>query len=175
MSAGDAPAGFREVGSMPVEMKIKGLMIDPISQMPIIVLKDPADETVLPIWVGLFEANAIAMQIEKIVSPRPMTHDLLCNVIDAMRAKVERVVITDLKDNTFFALIHLERDGEKIAIDARPSDAMALALRMHVPIFVEENVIVKSTQSADDGTIDEPERLRRWLEQVNPEDLGKPM
>jgi bifunctional DNase/RNase len=160
---------------MTVEMKIKGLMIDPVSNMPIIVLKDPLAETVLPIWVGLFEANAIATQIEKIISPRPMTHDLLCNVIEAMRARVERVVITDFKDNTFFALIHLERDGEKLAIDARPSDAMALALRVSVPILVEDSVIRKSNQSAEDGTVDETERLRRWLEQVDPEDLGKPM
>jgi bifunctional DNase/RNase len=160
---------------MTVEMKIKGLMIDPVSNMPIIVLKDPREETVLPIWVGLFEANAIAMQIEKIVSPRPMTHDLLCNVIEAMRARVESVVITDFKDNTFFALIHLERDGEKLTIDARPSDAMALALRVSVPILVEDSVIKKSNQSAEDGTVDETERLRRWLEQVDPEDLGKPM
>jgi bifunctional DNase/RNase len=160
---------------MTVEMKIKGLMIDPVSNMPIIVLKDPLAETVLPIWVGLFEANAIATQIEKIISPRPMTHDLLCNVIEAMRARVERVVITDFKDNTFFALIHLERDGEKLTIDARPSDAMALALRVSVPILVEDSVIKKSNQSAEDGTVDETERLRRWLEQVDPEDLGKPM
>lgn len=160
---------------MSVEMKIKGLMIDPVSQMPIIVLKDPNDETVLPIWVGLFEANAIAMQLEKIISPRPMTHDLLCNVIEAMRAKVERVVITDLRENTFFALIHLERAGERLTIDARPSDAMALALRVHVPIFVEDAVIQKSTQGGEEGAVDESERLRRWLESVDPEDLGKPM
>jgi bifunctional DNase/RNase len=159
---------------MPVEMKVKGLMIDPVSQMPIIVLKKSDDETVLPIWVGLFEANAIAMQLENIVSPRPMTHDLICSVIDALRATVDRVEITDLRDNTFFALIHLDRAGEKLAIDARPSDAMALALRVRVPIFVAESVLVKSTQG-DEEKGDETERLRRWLEQVDPEDLGKPM
>jgi bifunctional DNase/RNase len=159
---------------MPVEMKVKGLMIDPVSQMPIIVLKKSDDETVLPIWVGLFEANAIAMQLENIVSPRPMTHDLICSVIDALRATVDRVEITDLRDNTFFALIHLDRAGEKLAIDARPSDAMALALRVRVPIFVAESVLQKSTQG-DDEKGDETERLRRWLEQVDPEDLGKPM
>ncbi|HEX6852365.1 MAG TPA: bifunctional nuclease family protein [Candidatus Polarisedimenticolaceae bacterium] len=159
---------------MPVEMKVKGLMIDPVSQMPIIVLKKPDDETVLPIWVGLFEANAIAMQLENIVSPRPMTHDLICSVIDALRATVDRVEITDLRDNTFFALIHLDRAGEKLAIDARPSDAMALALRVRVPIFVAESVLQKSIQG-DEEKGDETERLRRWLEQVDPEDLGKPM
>ena len=105
---------------MPVRMMIKGLMIDPVSNMPIIILKDSEGEHVLPIWVGLFEANAIAMQLEKIVSPRPMTHDLLGNLIDALHARVDRVVITDLRDNTFFAMIHLDRNGEKLAIDARP-------------------------------------------------------
>ncbi len=158
---------------MPVEMKIKGLMIDPVSNMPIIILRQVDSEMVLPIWVGIFEANAIAMQIEKIQSPRPMTHDLLCNVITDLRAKVEKVVITDLKDNTFFAMIHLVRDSERLAVDARPSDAMAIALRVNAPILVEESVIQRSSVSGDDRAIDEPERLRRWLEQVDPEELGK--
>ena len=158
---------------MPVRMRIKGLMIDPVSNMPIIILKDPEGDAVLPIWVGIFEANAIAMQLEKIVSPRPMTHDLLRNVIEGLKAQVDRVVITELKDNTFFALIHLERNGEHLAIDARPSDAMALALRAEVPIFVEETVLDRSSVSGDDREPDETERLRRWLEQVDPEELGK--
>ena len=160
---------------MLVEMTIKGLMVDPVTNVPIILLRDASGQKVLPIWVGLFEANAIAMQLEKILSPRPMTHDLLCNVIAAVNARVERVVITDLKDSTFFALIHLDQGGEKISIDARPSDAMALALRVHVPIFVEEIVLEKSNRSGEDGVVDESDRLRRWLEQVDPEDLGKPM
>jgi len=159
---------------MPVEMKIKGLMIDPVSNMPIIILKDSSGDVVLPIWVGVFEANAIAMQLEKIVSPRPMTHDLLRNVIEGLQARVDRVVITDLKDNTFFALIHVTRNGNPLTIDARPSDAMALALRSEVPILVEETVLEKSSVSDDEsGTSDETERLRRWLEQVDPEELGK--
>ncbi len=158
---------------MPVEMKIKGLMIDPVSNMPIIILRQVGSEMVLPIWVGIFEANAIAMQIEKIQSPRPMTHDLLCNVITDLRAKVEKVVITDLKDNTFFATIHLVRDAEKLAVDARPSDAMALALRLNAPILVEESVLERSSVTGEDRDIDETERLRRWLEQVDPEELGK--
>ena len=158
---------------MPVRMKVKGLMIDPVSNMPIIVLKDPDGDSVLPIWVGIFEANAIAMQLEKIVSPRPMTHDLLRNVIESLRARVDRVVITDLKDNTFFALIHLNRDGESMAIDARPSDAMALALRVNVPILVEESVLTRSSVSSEEKEPDETERLRRWLETVDPEELGK--
>jgi bifunctional DNase/RNase len=156
--------------TMSMEMKIRGLMIDPVSQMPIIILKNEEGTTVLPIWVGLFEANAIAMQLEEIVSPRPMTHDLLKNVIEGLAARVRRVVITDLKDNTFFAQIHLDRDGQALSIDARPSDAMALALRTSSPIFVEPQVLAKSESSGDS---DETERLRRWLENVNPEELGK--
>src|SRR3990172_62430 len=158
---------------MPVRMRIKGLMIDPVSNMPIIILKDPEGDAVLPIWVGIFEANAIATQLEKVVSPRPMTHDLLRNVIDGLKARGDKIVITELKDNPFFALIHLERNGEHLAIDARPSDAMALALRAEVPIFVEEAVLERSSVDGEDREMDEPERLRRWLEQVDPEELGK--
>ena len=158
---------------MAVEMRVKGLMIDPVSNMPIIVLKDPAGETVLPIWVGIFEANAIAMQLEKIASPRPMTHDLLRTAIESLQARVQRIVITDLRENTFFALIHLDRAGEHLAIDARPSDAMALALRADAPIFVEETVLSKSSGEGAERESEETERLRRWLEHVDPEELGK--
>ena len=156
-----------------VTMHVKGLMIDPVSNMPIIILKDAAGDQVLPIWVGIFEANAIAMQLEKVVSPRPMTHDLLRNVIEGLKAQIDRVVITDLRENTFFALIHLDRSGERMAIDARPSDAMALALRADVPIVVEQNVLDKSSVSGTEEGSDETERLRKWLEQVDPEELGK--
>ncbi len=158
---------------MPVEMKIKGLMIDPVSNMPIIILKNPEGNTVLPIWVGIFEANAIAMQLESVVSPRPMTHDLLKNVIEGLRAKVAEVVITDLRDNTFFAVIHLVLDGESFSIDARPSDAMALALRTSSPIHVESQVLDKSEGAGGEGDSDHAERLRRWLETVDPEELGQ--
>jgi bifunctional DNase/RNase len=158
---------------MSVEMKIKGLMIDPVSNMPIIVLKNSTGESVLPIWVGIFEANAIAMQLESVVSPRPMTHDLLKNVIEGLRAQVRRIVISDLKENTFFAQIELLRDGEPLAIDARPSDAMALALRAQAPIFVEQDVLDKSSTAGEDSGAEEAERLRRWLETVDPEELGK--
>jgi bifunctional DNase/RNase len=157
---------------MSVQMKIKGLMIDPVSNMPIIVLKDSEGDQVLPIWVGVFEANAIATQLEKIDSPRPMTHDLLNNVISGLDAKIERVVITDLQDNTFFAIIHLVSKGSPLTIDARPSDAMALALRADVPIFVEAVVLDKSTATGEKGAPEETERLRRWLETVDPEELG---
>ena len=159
---------------MQLEMKVKGLMIDPVSNMPIIVLKDSQSETVLPIWVGIFEANAIAMQLEKITSPRPMTHDLLKNVIEGLHVDIDRVVITDLRENTFFAAIHLRQNGADLTIDARPSDAMALALRAEAPIFVESDVLEKSTSSEDSGGVaDETERLRQWLETVDPEELGK--
>lgn len=158
---------------MNVEMKVKGLMWDPVSRMPIVILKTREGESLLPIFVGLFEANAIAQQLDGSLSPRPMTHDLLGNLIDALNGRVERVVITDLKDNTFFAIIHLERNGEKLAIDSRPSDAMALALRVKVPIFVEDTVLERSSASGEEGKVDEAERLRRWLETVDPEELGR--
>jgi len=169
----DRARGRAGESQMSVEMKIKGLMIDPVSNMPIIILKDSSGDQVLPIWVGIFEANAIAMQLEKIVSPRPMTHDLLRNVIEGLEARVDRIVITDLKENTFFALIHVTRNGHQLAIDARPSDAMALALRSEVPILVEETVLEKSSVSGEESGSDETERLRKWLEQVDPEELGK--
>jgi hypothetical protein len=158
---------------MPVEMKIKGLMIDPVSNMPIIILKNATGESVLPIWVGIFEANAIAVRLEKIISPRPMTHDLLRNVIEELRAKIRRIVITDLKDNTFFASILLTVDGRELTIDARPSDAMALALRAEAPIFVEEAVLARSSSADGSADSEATERLRRWLETVDPEELGK--
>lgn len=157
---------------MTIEMKVKGLMWDPVSRMPIVILKTQEGESVLPIFVGLFEANAIAQQLDGSLSPRPMTHDLLGNLIDALHGRVDRVVITDLRDNTFFAIIHLEKNGEKLAIDARPSDAMALALRVKVPIFVEDAVLERSSATGDEGQVDEAERLRRWLETVDPEELG---
>ena len=158
---------------MLVEMTIKGFMVDPITNMPIVILKDEEGRRVLPIWVGIFEANAIALQIENIETPRPMTHDLLRNVIDDLSAGVERIVVSDLKDNTFYALIHLRVGGEIVAIDARPSDAIALALRVRAPILVEETVIenAKSLDFTPDKA--SPERLAKWLESLDPDDLGK--
>ena len=157
---------------MPVQMSIHGLMIDPVSQMPIVILKNGSGDQVLPIWVGVFEANAIATQLEKIVSPRPMTHDLLKNTIEQLGATIERIVITDLREATFFATLHLVLDAKKIAVDSRPSDAMALALRCDAPIFVEESVLDKSS-NPDDANAREPDRLRRWLETVDPKELGQ--
>jgi bifunctional DNase/RNase len=158
---------------MPVEMKIKGLMIDPVSNMPIIILKDATGQSVLPIWVGIFEANAIAVRLENILTPRPMTHDLLRNVIEELQARIQRITITDLKDNTFFARILLSCGDRDLAIDARPSDAMALALRAGAPIFVEQSVLDKSSSTDGSSDSEETERLRKWLESVDPEELGK--
>src|ERR671921_285901 len=123
---------------MQIEMTIKGLMVDPITNMPIIILRDKAEQRVLPIWVGVFEANAIALQIENVTTPRPMTHDLLRNVIQDLRAHIDKIVVSDLKDNTFYALIYLTVNDVVLAVDARPSDAIALAPRARPPIFVEE-------------------------------------
>jgi bifunctional DNase/RNase len=158
---------------MEIEMTIKGLMIDPITNMPIVVLRDADGERILPIWVGVFEANAIALQIESVQTPRPMTHDLLRNVIADLNASVERVVVCDLKENTFFASIMLRLASGTIAIDARPSDAIALALRAHAPIFAEESVIETARHADASKEVDDMSRLRRWLESLSDEDLGK--
>jgi bifunctional DNase/RNase len=158
---------------MQVEMTIKGLMVDPVTNMPIIVLRDKDGQRVLPIWVGIFEANAIALQIENVATPRPMTHDLLRNVIEDLKATVQKIVVCDLKENTFYALIYLLVGGEVVAVDARPSDAIALALRARAPIFVEDAVIdnAKSLELAPDKG--DSERLQKWLESLDPDDLGK--
>ena len=156
-----------------VKMEIKGLLMDPVSNMPVVVLRDAANGVFLPIWVGIFEANAIAIQMEKISTPRPMTHDLLKNLLGELDATVERIVINDLRDNTFFARIHLLRGDTRWDVDSRPSDAIALALRVDAEIFVEEDVLEKSKTLRPDGEDTDPERLKKWLEEVNPEDLGK--
>jgi bifunctional DNase/RNase len=158
---------------MQIEMTIKGLMVDPITNMPIVILRDKEGQKVLPIWVGIFEANAIALQIENISTPRPMTHDLLRNVIADLHATVQKVVVCDLQDNTFYALIYLGLDGDTVAIDARPSDALALALRTRAPIFVEEAVIDNAKTVDFSADKNDAERLHKWLESLDPDDLGK--
>jgi uncharacterized protein len=158
---------------MQIEMTIKGLMVDPITNMPIIILRDKEGQKVLPIWVGIFEANAIALQIENISTPRPMTHDLLRNVIEDLKASVEKIVVCDLQENTFYALIYLSVHGETVAIDARPSDAIALALRTQAPIFVEDDVIDHAKTVDISAEQADSERLQKWLESLDPEDLGK--
>jgi bifunctional DNase/RNase len=158
---------------MEVEMKIRGLMMDPVTNMPIVILRESDSETVLPIWVGVYEANAIALEIEKVSTPRPMTHDLLKNLLIGLETIVRKVVVTELKDDTFYAVIWLERGGEIISIDSRPSDALALALRMDCPIYVEEEVLKTSklaTAASDRVSSDD---LRRWLENLGEDDLGR--
>jgi bifunctional DNase/RNase len=160
---------------MQIEMTIKGLMVDPVTNTPIVILRDKDGQKVLPIWVGIFEANAIALQIENIATPRPMTHDLLRNVIHDLKAEVKKIVVCDLQENTFYALIYLALDGrgELVAIDARPSDAIALALRTRAPIFVEETVIDHAKTVDFTTEKDDADRLHRWLESLDPDDLGK--
>jgi bifunctional DNase/RNase len=158
---------------MQIEMTIKGLMVDPITNMPIVILRDKDGQRVLPIWVGIFEANAIALQIENISTPRPMTHDLLRNVIQDLKASVQKIVVCDLQENTFYALIYLAVNGDTVAIDARPSDAIALALRTRAPIFVEETVIDHAKTVDFSAEKPDTERLQKWLENLDPEDLGK--
>lgn len=160
-----------------VQMKVTGLTIDPFTSMPIIILKDLEEKSALPIWIGLIEASAIATELEHIQLTRPMTHDLLKNILGAIDVKVERVVVHDLSDNTFFARIEMVREGKKIEMDARPSDAIAIALRMKSPIFVARKVIDKSRKIdlSKEGT-DEQSRKQKWteiLENLSPEDFGK--
>jgi uncharacterized protein len=158
---------------MHVEMRIKGLMLDPVTNMPIIILSDVEGQRILPIWVGFFEANAIALQMENVATPRPMTHDLLKNVISGLNATVKKILVNNLSDNTFYALIYLEMNGETLAIDSRPSDAIALALRMKSPIFVDEEVIQKAKSIEGTRDLSDSESLQRWLENLRPEELGK--
>lgn len=159
-----------------IEFKIKGLMMDPLTNSPIVVLQDTSSDTLLPIWVGIFEANAIALQIEKIDTPRPMTHDLIKGLLGHLEAKVTKIVVTELKENTFYALIFLDVAGKIITVDSRPSDAIAIALRTESPIFVTDEVISKSSSAAATTLSSErssPEEIRQWLENLNPDDLGK--
>ena len=158
---------------MEIEMKIRGLMMDPAANTPIVILKDVNGESMLPIWVGLFEANAIALQIENVATPRPMTHDLLRNIITDLEGRVDRIVVSDLKENTFYAVVHLTVRGERVAIDARPSDAIALALRTRAPILVEETVI-ENAKTVDFGSERmDTDNVQKWLEALDPAELPK--
>ncbi len=157
---------------MEVEMKIRGLMMDPVTNMPIVILKDVNGTAILPIWVGIYEANAIALEIEKVSTPRPMTHDLIKNVLLGLSAGVQKVVVNDLREDTFFALIWVERDDQLVCIDSRPSDALAVALRLDCPIFVDEEVL-KSSKLANATEKVSNEELRKWLENLGDEDTGR--
>ncbi len=158
---------------MLIKMTVRGIALDPITNMPIIILKDVDERKALPIWVGIFEANAIALELEKVSTPRPMTHDLLKSILDGLGVSVRQVVVNDLKDNTFFAVIELSHNGTAVNIDARPSDAIALALRVNAPIFVTESVVsqAKSVEIAEEK--EETDKWKEWLENLKPEDFGK--
>jgi len=159
-----------------VEVQIRGLMLDPVTNMPIVVLKDVASEAVLPIWVGVFEANAIALELEKATTPRPMTHDLLRNLARGLNGVVDKVVVSDLKDDTFYATIWLTQGGEALTVDARPSDAIALALRWDCPIFVAKDVLSRTRQAVMDsvqpGNNMDADKLKEWLVGLDEDETG---
>lgn len=157
---------------MEIEMKIRGLMMDPMTNLPVVILKEACGNGILPIWVGVHEANAIALEIERVVTPRPMTHDLIKNVLLGLQAHVQKVVVTGIKDETFYAVIWVDREDGLVSIDSRPSDAFALALRIDCPIYVEEAVLraSKANITGDDAASKDD---KPWIENLNDEDFGK--
>jgi len=163
---------------MLIKMKVSGLTIDPLTNTPIVILKDLQEKKAIPIWIGLFEASAIATELEKITFSRPMTHDLLTDILRIMEVEVTKIEINDLRNNTFFANIYIVKEGRTIIVDSRPSDAIAIALRTNAPIFVDEKVIEKS-RNVDFGTkltdLDKlkDEKLKEFLENLSPDDFGK--
>jgi uncharacterized protein len=159
--------------AMLIRMTVRGIALDPITNMPIVILKDQDEKRALPIWVGIFEANAIALELEKIGTPRPMTHDLIKNILDGLGATVQQIVVNDLKENTFFAIIEVNYNGNVVNVDSRPSDAIALALRVNAPIFVTEKVVSKAKSMDIAEEKEETDRWKEWLENLKPEDFGK--
>lgn len=158
---------------MLVQMQIKSLMIDPINEMPIIVLMDSDSKRVLPIWVGFFEANAIALKIEGVPTPRPMTHDLIKNILETLKISLKRIEINKLENNTYFASIYLDLKGKELVIDSRPSDAIAIALRTESPIFVDEEVLEAAVGFEITNDPAQKEKLKKWLENLDVDTLGK--
>jgi len=163
-----------------LEMKVKGLALEPLSNMPVIILRDEEEKRSLPIWVGLFEANAIALELEKISTPRPMTHDLIKKILESLDARVQKIVVNDVRDNTFYAVIHLRLGSADITVDSRPSDAIALALRVGAPIFVDEEVVHKARTvevaketEISTGKGDDPAKIKEWLESLKPGDFDR--
>jgi len=153
-----------------IRMKVAKIILDPVTNSPIVILKDLEERKALPIWIGFFEANAIAMHMEKVVTPRPMTHDLIKGILESLAAKVQKVVVDKLIDNTFYATIYLSTAGREVQVDSRPSDAIAIALRTDAPIYVSQEVI---TQAKSFDLTQESDLLKEWLESLNPEDFGK--
>jgi bifunctional DNase/RNase len=160
---------------MLIEMHIKGLMLDPVTNVPIVVLKDSDNQRALPIWVGPVEANAIALQVENVAPPRPMTHDLFRRLLTALNATVSRVVIAELRGSTYYAYLEIEREGERLFLDARPSDALAIALRTGAPVFVTPDVLDQARSLEVSSEQADQERLQRWLESLDPDDMGYKM
>ncbi len=158
---------------MEIEMRVKGLVVDPLSKMPIVILEEPQSDRILPIWIGVFEANAIALTMENIATPRPMTHDLIKNLLERVDIRVEKIVVNDVQNNTFFALIYCRHNDQKVVIDSRPSDAIALALRTNSPIFVKDDVVKLSHNPKIDETVEGSDKVLKWLETLKPEDFGK--
>jgi hypothetical protein len=158
-----------------LEMKVRGLTLDPLTNMALVILRDLEGNKALPIWVGIPEANAIALELEQVPTPRPLTHDLVKNILDGVNATVTRIVVNDLKDSTFYATIFLSLRGEEIRIDSRPSDAIAVALRVKAPIFVTLDVIERagSIDISEQSGTEDPEQVKDWLENIKPEDFGK--
>jgi len=156
-----------------IKMTVRGIALDPLTNMPIVILKDPEDRRALPIWVGIFEANAIALELEKVATPRPMTHDLIKHILDGVGITVQQVIVNDLKENTFYATIELLHNGSVVTIDSRPSDAIALALRVNAPIFVTEKVVTQAKNIEVSEEKEETDRWKEWLENLKPEDFGK--
>ena len=158
-----------------MEMKVRGLTLDPLQNMALVILRDLEGTKALPIWVGIPEANAIALEIEQVPTPRPMTHDLIKDILEGIKATVTRIVVNDLKDSTFYAQIFLSLNGQELHVDARPSDAIAVALRVKAPIYVTQDVIERAGSIDLEGhdMSDEPEKLKDWLENIKPEDFGK--
>ena len=173
MSALNHPAPSTLEVEQLIEMQIRGLMMDPVTNMPIVVLKDVRSDMVLPIWVGIFEANAIALELDKTATPRPMTHDLLRNIARGLNAVVKKVVVSELKDDTFYAVIWMDHAGETVTLDARPSDAIALALRWDCPIYVHRDVLANSKIAANAAQNINPDELRKWLENLNDDEMGR--
>ena len=161
------------VADAEIEMQIRGLMIDPVTNMPIVVLKDVDSDTVLPIWVGIFEANAIALELEKTTTPRPMTHDLMRNLARGLNATVRKVVVSELREDTFYAVIWMEQGGEVIALDSRPSDAIALALRWDCPIYAAKSVLENARQVSEGAQTTTSDEMRKWLEGLGDDEMGR--
>ncbi|MEL7060713.1 MAG: bifunctional nuclease family protein [Acidobacteriota bacterium] len=164
---------MRDDDDLMIEMDVKALMTDPVSQVPIVILRNDETARFLPIWIGAAEANAIALRLQEVESPRPMTHDLMVDLVDALESEVVRIVVCDLAESTFYAEVVLERHGEEISVDSRPSDAIALALRADAPIFVLEDVLEKAKTDENTERLTEDEKIKKLLEELDPDDMGE--